>query len=261
MPIGLPRRVVKRMGDVGRECRMEIYVPTLKEFAVMLEPQELSGVPSDVDMVRGRGRPAATPVHDALSMGVPVVQPMTHDLAGDDLPLRAFLAGDGSGWSFHLVSLSCTFSPRGREIFRWARVTVRLTAHGVQGELPPIAWSLTPLSASRPVEQTGTVTLGATLGFVGVSADLGTARRHKETFVTAYGLQQPVCSWEFTRTSTDELLGCQALRLVVRSPRGLRTRGDVQLEAVLARRSIGALGYRAAAPSAGEPLAFALDSA
>lgn len=223
---------------------MEIEVPDLTEAAGELVP--------DDRVTRAADRP--DPVRGAVSLGVPVVQPITAELAGDDAALRAFLADQA--WSFHLVHLGATFTPGEDARFGQAWLTVRLARDDGAEVPPPIVWSLTPQRAERPVERSRSLKLGANLGFE-ASVELGTTGKASEVFVESYGLQEPACTWEFTPTSSDEVRGSQRLALVARIPREAAVTGSVDLRATLTRKRLGVFPFRVALDS-GEPLSFAL---
>src|SRR3954463_1992293 len=99
---------------------MEIEVPRLAEVDGVLE--------ADERVTRTNGRPPQdrpAPVRDAVSLGFPIVQQLTADLAGDDTALRTFLADPA--WNFHLIHLGATFTPQEDARFSRAWITVRLT--------------------------------------------------------------------------------------------------------------------------------------
>ncbi|MGI5375201.1 hypothetical protein ACQEV2_13315 [Streptomyces sp. CA-251387] len=223
---------------------MEIEVPELTEVATVLQP--------DDRVTRGGERP--DPVRGAVSLGLPVVQPITEDLAGDDAALRTLL-GDRE-WSFHLVHLGATFTPSEDARFGQAWLTVQLRRDdGAEAE-PPIVWSLTPQRAAQPVERPLSFTLGARLLFE-ASIEVSTTGRRTEVFVEGYGLQEPTCTWEFTPTSTDEVRGSQRLALVARTPRETAVTGAVDLRATLTRRRLGFFPFRTTLDT-GAPLSFTI---
>jgi hypothetical protein len=225
---------------------MEIELPDLTQAAAILEP--------DARVTRGVNTP--DPVHGAVSLGLPVVQAINEKLVGDDAALLAFLAEEGSGWRFHLVHLACSFTPGDHASFGQAWLTVRMTRDDGVTEPPPIAWSLTPQRAERPVERSRTVRIGAKLA-VEIAAEVQTSAPANEIFVQSYGLQEPTCSWEFTRTSLDAIRGTQRLALVARTPSESAVTGTVDLRATLSRQRLGLLTYRIALDS-GSPLSFTL---
>jgi hypothetical protein len=227
---------------------MEIELPELIETAAILEP--------DARVTRGASRP--DPVRGAVTLGLPVVQPINQKLVGDDAALLAFLTEEGSIWRFHLVYLACSFTPSDHASFGQAWLTVRMTRDDSLAEPPPIAWSLTPQRAERPVERSRTVRIGAKLALE-IAAEVQTSAPHNEIFVQSYGLQEPTCSWEFTRTSLDEIRGTQRLALVARAPSDSAVTGTVELRATLGRQRLGLLTYRMALDS-GSPLSFTLNA-
>jgi hypothetical protein len=211
---------------------MEIELPELAEVDAVLEP--------DDRVVRGADRPE--PVRGAVSLGMPVVQAVTADLAGADAALRAFLADEATDWSFHLVYLGATFTPADGARFGKAWLTVRMSRDDGAAP-PPIAWSLTPQRTERPVERPTSVKIGAKLIF-DTSLEVAAAGRRNEVFIDSYGLQEPACTWEFSRTSVDELRGTQRLALVARVPKDIPVTGVVDLRATLLHRRLGLLSYR-----------------
>lgn len=153
---------------------MEIKVPELTEVAVLLEP--------DGRVTRGSERPE--PVRGAVSLGLPLVQPITSELAGDDAALRTLL--DDQAWSFHLVHLGATFSPHTDARFGQAWLTVQLSRDDGAEAQPPIVWSLTPQRSAQPIERPLSLTLGASLLFE-ASIEVATTIRRMEVFGKATG--------------------------------------------------------------------------
>lgn len=228
---------------------MDIPVPELIDAPVTLVP--------DARVTRRFQRSASSPgpLSGALSLGVPVVQAVSAELAGEDKALLAFLAQGASAWRFHLVHLGCTFMPGKGDRFDRAWLSVQL-ARPDGDSPPPIAWSLAPEQASRPVTNPRTITLGAKL-LLEASLEVQTSGSHTETFVTTYGLQEPNCSWEFTRTSLDELRGTQRLTLITRSPKDVSVTGTIALRATLTRPRFPKITYRILEADS-ETLSFAL---
>src|ERR1700682_1076240 len=79
---------------------MDVTVPELEYVAVTLAPERHT--------TRGFGRPPA-PLPDVVTLGMPVVQQVTSDLAGADTSLAQFLRDNDSRWKFHIVHLGCSF--------------------------------------------------------------------------------------------------------------------------------------------------------
>ncbi|MBP2325904.1 hypothetical protein JOF56_006289 [Kibdelosporangium banguiense] len=222
---------------------MDIEVPGLTEAPAVLEP----------DSRTTRGKAKAEPVHGVVSVGLPVVQAITPELAAGDLALQAFLAD--TAWTFHLVHLGATFAP-GEDRFGQAWLTVTLARSDGAATPPPIIWSLTPQRAQRPIEQSRSLKLGAKLGFE-ASAEIVKSGKREEIFVETYGLQEPACTWEFTSTTLDQVRGTQRLALVARVPAGTPVSGSVELRATLSRKRLGLFPFKVAV-SGGGPLGFTL---
>jgi len=228
---------------------MDIELPELTEFAAVLE--------SDGRVVRGKRRP--DPVLGAVSLGVPVVQAINAELAGGDAALRAFLADEAAAWRFHLIYLGATFNPGDSSHFRKAWLTVRMTRDDGADSPPPIAWSLTPQRAERSVERPRSVKISANLVF-DASVEVTGVGKHNEIFIDTYGLQEPACTWEFTRTSLDEVRGTQRLAMVARVPKDTTITTVVDLRATLVRQRLGVISYRVPLDNA-SPLSFNLPPA
>jgi hypothetical protein len=73
-------------------------------------------------------------------------------------------------------------------------------------------------------------------------------------FLDTCGLQEPACTWEFTRTALHEIRGSQRLAAVVRTPRDAPTSGSIELRATLTRKKFGMFAFRAAVDN-GSPIA------
>lgn len=224
---------------------MEIEFPDLTQVAAVLEPDER--------VTRQDSRPE--PVRDALSVGMPVVQDITADLVGEDLALRAFLADGNAQWRYHLVHLGTSFTPADGAHFGQAWLTMRLTRDD-EATPPAIVWSVTPQRSEQSVERPKTVKLGAKLVFE-ASAEIQSTSKHTAVFLDSYGLLEPSCTWEFTRTSLHEIRGSQRLSAVIRTPRDATVTGSIDLRATLTRRRFGMFSFRVALDN-GSPIAFTL---
>ena len=226
---------------------MELPIPQLADLPVVLQP--------DSRTTRGR-REYARPVDGALSLGVPVVQPVTTHLAADDAPLQEFLEQNRSQWSYSLVYLGCTFFMVDGYTFEKAWITVQLGQPGTQ-DARPITWSMSPMRQCRQQQTSRTVKLGATVGIVQGTLEVDSIGSQNETFLEAFGLQEPSCSWEFSRTSADEIRGSYRLVLVARRASKTASQGVVNISATMNRRRFGVATYRmSAAPEA--PVQFSV---
>jgi hypothetical protein len=141
--------------------------------------------------------------------------------------------------------------------FGQAWLTVRLTRNDAAAP-PAVAWSLAPLRAERPVTQSRTLKLGAKLALE-AAIEVQSSGTRNEVFLEAYGLQEPACTWEFTRTSLDEIRGTHRLALVARTPHDAPVTGTVDLRATLTRKRLGMLPYRVALDNGSQP-SFALNA-
>jgi hypothetical protein len=212
---------------------MEIELPELREVPVVFPP----------DFGGRHGQPRSVPVHGEISLGEPVVQAIDAELAGDDVALRAFVADQAPAWRFQVVFLGATFLPGDGAHFGKAWLTVRMTRDDGAAAPPAIAWSLTPQRSQRAIERPRSVRIGAGLVF-DASVEVASSGKRNEVFVDTYGLQAPVCSWEFTRTSMDEIRGTQRLALVARIPKDATITGTVEVRGTIVRKRLGVLPYR-----------------
>jgi hypothetical protein len=225
---------------------MELEIPELRELPAALEP-----------VVRRTRRTAdqATVVEGALSVGEPIVQAVTAELAGDDTPLREFIA-QTQEWRFFVVYLGCSFLPPDGGEFDKVWVSVQLERADLQ-DPGPIVWSLAPVSAKRAVERSRTIKLGANVQLGQAFVELGSRGEATEIFIESLGLQQSSCTWIFNKTSTEQIRGAHRLILVARCPSGKFSHGVVEVRAMLRQRRWALSRYRVSLPE-GSPLEFSL---
>lgn len=235
---------------------MDVIVPELAEVDVMLEP--------DMDEVRlrlGEGnvkRPSA--LHGIFTLGIPIVQPVTTALAGDDMALQAFLVEERAAARFFLVHLSCSFRPPKGADFEEAWVTVHLrTDDGETAASTAISWSMNPRRETRVASRSRTLKLDAKLSFIEASAEFGDEGEADEVFIESFGLREATCTWEFRRTHAQALRGSQSLALVARCPTHTETSGLVEVQATLRMRKFGLIPFWANMPEH-EPISFSLGS-
>jgi hypothetical protein len=188
-----------------------------------------------------------------IEVGEPGAIPLTLERVGDDQELRHFLEGDSKDYDFSLVHLSCTFDPPEDEPFTEAWLTVVLS-HGHSsggGADDPIAWSMKPLRLNRRINETRKVTLGGQLklleGLVGIEAQREVNKQEEvlKPFLQAFNLMNPDPYWRFRETGTIHIDGAYRLALVVRGPKGTAMRGVVAAEALVKRKHLGIVPYRA----------------
>lgn len=225
---------------------MELEIPELRELPVVLEPE--------VRRTRRIGDKAAA-LEGALSLGEPIVQAVTPELAGDDTPLREFIA-QTQEWRFFVVYLGCSFLPPDGAEFDKAWVSVQLRRTDLQ-EPGPIVWSLAPVHAKRAVERSRTIRLGANVQLGQAFVELGSRGEASEIFIESFGLQQASCTWMFSKTSTEQIRGAHRLVLVARCPGGNLSQGVVEVRAILRRQRWALSRYRAPLPE-GSQLEFSL---
>ena len=140
--------------------------------------------------------------------------------------------------------MACSFVSSEDTRFGQAWLTVRLGRGDDRVEPTPIVWSLTPQRSERFVAQTRTVKVGAKLWLGEGNVEVQSSGSHGEIFLDTYGLQEPSCTWEFTRTSSDEIRGTHRLALVTRAPADAPVNGTVELTATVQRKRFGLFTYR-----------------
>ena len=225
---------------------MDVTVPELEYVAVTLAPERHT--------TRGFGRPPA-PLTDVVTLGMPVVQRVTSDLAGADTSLTQFLRDNDSRWKFHIVHLGCSFRPPAGMNIAKARLSVELGA--ADEATRPIVWSLSPQRMQRAVERSRGLKLGANLGIAETAVEVTVAGEASEVFIESFGLQESACAWEFRQTVMDSVSGTHRLAVVTRSQRDLSPSGRISMSATITYRRFKLLQFRSDLTEQ-EPLAFQL---
>lgn len=233
-----------------------IELPPPREHELVLEPNVKA-----IRGILGDEAPAAAlePLRRRLSLGEPVFRRVDVD-STDDAKLRRFLEQGGAEHDFYVGRLTCTFREEGDDRFASAVLDIDLSA-GEGAAHAPIAWSMEPLRSYEPVELTRRISLNPSLKLLGLgleaSAEAGSKRERKEIFVEALYELESTPRWALYRTGSTPLRGGQRFALVVRSPKGAATFGNVAVSATLERKRLGIVPYRAAVAERPE-LAFEL---
>jgi hypothetical protein len=217
---------------------MELQLPFLSETPTTLVSTDRTT----------RGDKARQPdtLPNVLSLGEPIVLPVTEDLAGEDEALRKFITESSELWSFSLVYLGCSFRQPEQGDLESAWLTVTLDGRPEK----PIVWSMAPLRVAHEAEQTRSVTIGGKLALGEFSVEHSRTAPKTEISCQAFGLQETACIWEFSR-GDDDIRGSVRLVLVARCGRGTAGTGAVSMQATVRRQRLGVFPYRAEV--AGQP--------
>jgi hypothetical protein len=186
------------------------------------------------------------PLHGCFSIGTPVVQPFTDELAAQDKDLGQFLVRERD-YRFHLVHVACTFRPERDTPFEAASLQIRLQA---EGGAEAIAWSMSPERLTDSVHYSRKIGVTSELKVFEVNAETEKSGETRDVYVEASGLLQSDPAWEFTRTDRVPISGSHRLFLVVRAPRDAVVTGDLELSMTLRLRRLGIIPYRAELPNA-----------
>lgn len=207
----------------------------------------------EVRATKGGKQAPAERLEGWVSLGEPVVLPLTPERLADDPALRDFVAREE--FAFCLVHLACSFRPREGEPFANAWLEVLLArADGMPRPLP-VAWSMYPRRLEKAVEVSRTVRLGASLkveDIAGAESGMEQEERwtHHEVYLQALNELQPNPIWEFHSTPRAEIRGLQRLVLVVRAPKAAPAQATVRLSATVRRKRLGIIPYTTAHPGA-----------
>ncbi|GAA2581643.1 hypothetical protein GCM10010399_09280 [Dactylosporangium fulvum] len=194
--------------------------------------------------------PGAPPrISGRVSLGTPVVRPLTADLATTDPDWRAFLEAEAAHSAYFVLSLFCTFraAPDGDPIAD-AAVGVKLHAPDAPADRQPIAWSIDPKRRVRPVPRTGRISLTAKLTIVESTVEYAPEGSREELFVVGMGEHDSDPEWRFRAVSGSPLIGDEELTVVVKAPAGILARADVSVAATVKHRRLGLIPYRADLP-------------
>jgi hypothetical protein len=206
----------------------------------------------DVDLVlepRLHMPGAHSRISGRVSLGTPVVRPLTADSATTDPRWREFLEAEAAHSAYLMLSLFCTFraAPDGDPIAD-AAIGVRLQAPDAPADQQPIAWSIDPKRRARPVPRTGRISLTAKLTIVESTVEYTPDGSREELFVVGMGERDSDPEWRFCAVSGSPLVGDEELTIVVKTPAGIPARADVTVAATIKHRRLGLIPYRADLP-------------
>jgi hypothetical protein len=200
-----------------------------------------------IDRRKEKGR--AVSIGDATSW-IELADPqhirLSNNAINDDKELEQFLAADDRAYRYDYVRLGCTFCPRNGERFEKAWLSVSLKTETGQTAVAPISWSLFPLNEYDSVEESVSTKIGST-GKI-VNAEVGASSKLTKRLYSLRGFRegQPDPYWELSHNEVSDLNGSIRFHLIVRSGAGNPTLGQVQLEAVIGKRSF--LAFRVKRP-------------
>ncbi|MEU0561093.1 hypothetical protein [Dactylosporangium sp. NPDC006015] len=221
-----------------------VELPEAPLHAVRLDPHERP--------VLGPGDPPA-PRTGRLAVGLPVVLPLTVDTV--DEQTRPFLRAR-TGSTFHLLTITTSFTHDDGEPFESAWVDISLRRDGGAAGEPPVAWSMRPRTAAEPVPVSRKVTLSPTLklGVPGANLEAGagggTERQvtYTRQDVTLEALNEGTSDprWVFYRTDALQIRGVHTLCLVADIAAGARGTASIQIGATIRSRRLKVFRYTAA---------------
>ena len=190
------------------------------------------------------------PVNGRVSIGAPLVRPLTVDEAArDDLDWLDFLRSDRASRYF-LVSLVCSFRPAATaDVFQDGSVGIQLSSPDEPAENQPIAWSISPTRRSVLHGGVGRVKLSAKLALLAAEYERAAGPDAEQVVVTGYGERHSDPEWRFTKVDNVGLVGDERLSLVVKAGRRADVQVEVSFSATL-RRKTGRFSYSADLPSA-----------
>ncbi len=214
----------------------------------MLEIQLAEPVWHEVTLIpderstKGFAIPETEPLRGWLLIGEPGVIPITSGQIADDADLRGFVEAMAKEAGFYLVSLACTFRPPEGEHFKKAWVQVDLGRYDGVAQPLPIAWSMEPLRLEEGQETKWSAEIGAEVKLVNASIEGGRSTTGKRLVLEALNEGNPNPAWEFF----EGISGVYRLKMVVRTPRGVKCGGAIKLSASIARRKMFFITYNEA---------------
>ncbi|MBT2510194.1 hypothetical protein J7I98_30940 [Streptomyces sp. ISL-98] len=218
--------------------------------------------------VRGPGDPAPPPpLGGRILLGGPVSVPLDAKAVAHDAELQAFVEGEADSAVYHLLHLSITCEKDSEgPALHTVDVDLTLTADAdadadtgagagagaaaIVG-FQPVAWSMTPKQLTETVESTTSAQLGPQLAFVGYS------RTSQQSRVCLEALRELRSDpgWAIRHTRTAKIGGTYRLAMVVRAPRGAKSRAAVAVGAAV-RKGHVMRRYREEMP---DPVSLVMD--
>ncbi|GIG88088.1 hypothetical protein [Plantactinospora endophytica] len=190
-----------------------------------------------------KGVPEATPdepLATRILLGGPVCRPLHAD-AVDDPGVAATLTTERDASDYTMVDLGVTFNPADGERIQNAWVQVMLSVPA--GIEPAIAWSMTPERLASPDLLTTEIEVRTDLKILSLGAKTSRAVTRQDTFLQALNPLRADPTWEFSRTSSAEIVGALRMALMVRSAVGSPVRGALRMVAVIRRKRFKAIPY------------------
>lgn len=185
-----------------------------------------------------------------ITIGEPIVLPLTARRLRDDPDLEEYMQQTGNRWRFSVVKLACSFYPDEDEPLLQAEVTAALRS-SESDSMQPIAWSVDPRLVVDSINRGGTNKIATDSKFVvSPSMERSSSYSAKEYFLQALGERESDVTWVFRRTSSSSVTGTHTLTLVVRLPEGRPSEMHVRVVAYIERRFLGIVPYRAPLPRA-----------
>jgi len=221
---------------------LTLPMPDPERVPMLLEKRQTLGAAKD----------APDELSDRIAIGRPNGVPI--DAAALEPDARRFLE-NRPGSAFWLLGLTCSFLAEDEAPLERAWLEVRLHAEEPASGAEPIAWSMEPLSLSKPREVSDVFKLDASLKLTtpGFPVEIGPSAAREKTvtaeeqlpYLEAHreGTARP--SWIFTRTALTEIRGVHRLSAVIELPAGTRARAEVSAGATVKLKLLGLISYRA----------------
>jgi hypothetical protein len=208
---------------------IELPEATYRRMELVAEPRSEKG--------GAFGSAPTSPPSSFINLYDPQHRMLVKTTVDGDKDLEAFLAANDGRYRYDYVRLGCSFEPRNGERFDKAWLKVELKTQTPLAVDTPIAWSIFPLETSQDVEESTSTKFGSTAKLL--TAEIGSSTKIAKKLYSMKGYREGKANpfWELYSNEAEALDGIVRFSMVVRSPAGVATMGEVRLEAVISNRS------------------------
>jgi hypothetical protein len=183
-----------------------------------------------------------------LSLGEPLIVPLTADQAVKDKAISDFFAAQANAYQFFLVRLACSFSLNASEPITRAWVVAGFTRQGRHTDTSAKVIAMDPKSVVDIADIKRNVEGSVKIEYAGASISFGGTRGRQapesELFIAAVGLGKERVAWEFQETSRMKIGGAFAFDMIVQAPVDKRIDGSLEATVEIRKKHFGIIPYR-----------------
>jgi hypothetical protein len=206
-------------------------------ISVDMEPAIKSADKSTKDIFVGEASMDILNMKNRVAIGIPHYENLSSRFREKGEKFSYSIEHMLKDYDFHLVSLSCTFSPDINSRFDWVRFGVQLlTEPKEDAKVKPIVHHLFPSEIVQPLKCKRLINVDSELTLRPDISEKQTIEEMTEYIVyqpmiTSFGLGSSTVAWDFNKVDDKGLYGDRVLLLIIRVQKNAKVKGRFLLGA------------------------------